>query len=273
PSRTPEFLGSGAGAFTEVVDRVVRGGHGSAASVTTYERGADRGHEWEVVNDHGVVSLVDAQAGTTRPATPDALPAGTDRLYAVPLDANGDFIGGEPPTPPPAPAELGADVVARHGEAVSSTGPDWSSYLDFLEARIQASRDAIELLGPDRAVVERERLAGLVLHHREVDVHRMRLEVAAGGEVIEEPHDVADLVRTALVVDPTGARFGLWQGREHPGCRLVNEPGALVRNDLVTAEPAAARAFYRAVFDFTLDGNDDLPDWDFTFLRRPDGHE
>lgn len=27
------------------------------------------------------------------------------------------------------------------------------------------------------------------------------------------------------------------------------------------------------MFDFTLDGNQDLPGFDFTFLRRPDGHE
>ncbi len=27
------------------------------------------------------------------------------------------------------------------------------------------------------------------------------------------------------------------------------------------------------MFDFTLDRNEDLPDFDFTFLRRPDGHE
>jgi predicted enzyme related to lactoylglutathione lyase len=27
------------------------------------------------------------------------------------------------------------------------------------------------------------------------------------------------------------------------------------------------------VFDFTLERNEDLPDLDFTFLRRPDGHE
>ncbi len=27
------------------------------------------------------------------------------------------------------------------------------------------------------------------------------------------------------------------------------------------------------MFDFTLDRNEDLPDLDFTFLRRPDGHE
>ena len=35
----------------------------------------------------------------------------------------------------------------------------------------------------------------------------------------------------------------------------------------------AARAFYVAVFDFSLDANPDLPGLDFTFLRRPDGHE
>lgn len=95
----------------------------------------------------------------------------------------------------------------------------------------------------------------------------------AGGVLLEAPHDVDGLGRAALAVDPSGARFGLWQGRAHVGCQLVNEPNTLVRNDLVTASPSAARNFFTAVFDFTLDGNDDLPDWDFTFLRRPDGHE
>lgn len=96
---------------------------------------------------------------------------------------------------------------------------------------------------------------------------------AAGGTVTEEPHDVGDLGRAALATDPAGAVFGLWQGRTFPGCRLVNEPGTLVRNDLVTGNPGPARAFYPEVFGFTLDGNPDLPDVDFTFLRRPDGHE
>ncbi|WP_433267709.1 VOC family protein [Actinosynnema sp. CS-041913] len=94
-----------------------------------------------------------------------------------------------------------------------------------------------------------------------------------GGTLLQAPHEVGDLRRAALALDPTGARFGLWQGREHPGCRLVNEPDTLVRNDLVTADANSARAFYSAAFDFTLDGNEDLPGMDFTFLRRPDGHE
>jgi len=95
----------------------------------------------------------------------------------------------------------------------------------------------------------------------------------AGGTVVEAPHDVGDLGRAALVTDATGAVVGLWQGRTFPGCQLVNEPATLVRNDLVTGSPAVAREFYVAVFGFTLDGNPDLPEFDFTFLRRPDGHE
>lgn len=51
----------------------------------------------------------------------------------------------------------------------------------------------------------------------------------------------------------------------------MNESDTLIRNDLVTAEANSARAFCTTVFDFTLDGNENLPGMDFTFLRRPDG--
>ena len=95
----------------------------------------------------------------------------------------------------------------------------------------------------------------------------------AGGTLVQPPMDVMDQGRMALARDPVGAQFGLWQGRARVGCEVVNEPGALVRNDLVTPNPEPARAFYAAVFDFTLDGNQDMPGFDFTFLRRPNGHE
>jgi len=95
----------------------------------------------------------------------------------------------------------------------------------------------------------------------------------AGGSVVVEPMDVMAQGRMAVAKDPVGAQFGLWQGGQLVGCELVNEPGALLRNDLHTPDPEPARAFYAAVFGFTLDGNPDLPEFDFTFLRRPDGHE
>ncbi len=91
--------------------------------------------------------------------------------------------------------------------------------------------------------------------------------------MIRGPLNVGDQCRTARAADPSGVLFGLWQGRSHPGCQVVNEPGSLLRNDLVTPAPGPVRDFYPAVFGFTLDGNEDLPGLGFTFLRRPDGHE
>jgi predicted enzyme related to lactoylglutathione lyase len=96
---------------------------------------------------------------------------------------------------------------------------------------------------------------------------------AAGGTVVNPPLDVLDQGRMAIVRDPAGGQFGLWQGRAHIGCERVDEPNTLVRNDLVTDQPEVARRFYATVFGFTLDGNPDLPEFDFTFLRRPDRHE
>ncbi|MFB6978919.1 VOC family protein [Streptomyces scopuliridis] len=95
----------------------------------------------------------------------------------------------------------------------------------------------------------------------------------AGGALTRGPLEIGDQGTLALAADPSGARFGLWQGRALLGCEIVNEPGSLLRNDLTSPDPGPARDFYPAVFDFTLDGNDDLPGVDFSFLRRPDGHE
>ncbi|WP_405621188.1 VOC family protein [Streptomyces sp. NBC_01508] len=94
-----------------------------------------------------------------------------------------------------------------------------------------------------------------------------------GGRLIEPPADLADHARTAVATDSVGARFGLWQGRSRLGSEIVNEPDSLIRNDLITPDPERARAFYTALFGFTPDRNKEVPELDFTFLRRPDGHE
>jgi uncharacterized protein len=95
----------------------------------------------------------------------------------------------------------------------------------------------------------------------------------AGGTVLREPEELPGYGVLVVAADTVGAPFSLWQGKEMVGCEVVNEPGALVRNDLSTGDPATAREFYTAVFDFTTDVNDELPGMDYTFLRRPDGHE
>lgn len=96
---------------------------------------------------------------------------------------------------------------------------------------------------------------------------------SAGGEVLQDTMQVMEHGRMAVFKDPTGGHFALWEAGEHIGAEIVNEPNAMLRNDLVTPQPGRAREFYAEVFGFTLDGDSQLEGADFTFLRRPDGHE
>jgi len=82
---------------------------------------------------------------------------------------------------------------------------------------------------------------------------------AAGGAVVMDPFDVMDAGRMTFVLDPTGGSFGIWQAGRHIGAQLVNEPGALVWNELHTPDIAAANAFYSAVFGWTQERFGDDP--------------
>jgi hypothetical protein len=75
----------------------------------------------------------------------------------------------------------------------------------------------------------------------------------AGGTVFVEPMDVLDVGRMAVFADPTGAAAAVWQPKRHPGAGLVNEPGALVWNELNTRDVPAAKAFYADVFGWGAD--------------------
>jgi uncharacterized protein len=63
----------------------------------------------------------------------------------------------------------------------------------------------------------------------------------AGGNVVMEPFDVLDAGRMALLTDPEGAAFCVWQAKEHKGARIVNEPGSLIFNSLKPATWTARR--------------------------------
>jgi len=70
----------------------------------------------------------------------------------------------------------------------------------------------------------------------------------AGGSVVTEPFDALDGGRIAIVADPAGAVFGVWQPGEHKGAQVVNEPSAWAMSLLQTPDPEAANEFYGAVF-------------------------
>jgi predicted enzyme related to lactoylglutathione lyase len=73
---------------------------------------------------------------------------------------------------------------------------------------------------------------------------------AAGGTVAMEPFDVMDAGRMAFVLDPSGAPVALWQAGQHIGATLVNEPGTVIWNELITDNPAAV-TFYEQVLGVT----------------------
>lgn len=76
----------------------------------------------------------------------------------------------------------------------------------------------------------------------------------AGGTVLMDAFDIGKAGRMAVVADPEGAAFNLWQPVEMIGAELVNEPGTLNFNDLNTRDPERAKAFYGSVFGWgTLD--------------------
>src|SRR5579871_2318180 len=70
----------------------------------------------------------------------------------------------------------------------------------------------------------------------------------AGGTVVAEPFDVPGAGRMAVIADPEGAAFCIWQSLGHKGAKVVNEHGSVNFNGLATRDPEGARAFYGAVF-------------------------
>lgn len=91
---------------------------------------------------------------------------------------------------------------------------------------------------------------------------------AAGGQTLMDPFDVGPSGRMLLASAPDGATFGVWQGKEHNGVEVFNEPGGLAWNDLSSRDLEAAKSFYASVFDFSYD---DLssPDMAYFLFKRP----
>ncbi len=73
-----------------------------------------------------------------------------------------------------------------------------------------------------------------------------------GAHVHAGPFDVMEAGRMAVIQDPQGAFFMLWQPKRHIGAELVNGPGLLSWNELASPDLEAAVAFYRELLGWTL---------------------
>jgi predicted enzyme related to lactoylglutathione lyase len=74
-----------------------------------------------------------------------------------------------------------------------------------------------------------------------------------GGTLVAGPFDVMEHGRMAVLKDPTGATFALWQANQHPGATRMNEPFSLVWTELLTNDTNKAKAFYTGLFGWTTE--------------------
>ena len=88
----------------------------------------------------------------------------------------------------------------------------------------------------------------------------VRRAVELGGKVVHAALDVVTAGRMAVIEDPTGAIFSVWQAREHQGLGVYGENGALCWADLQTRDREKAKKFYGGLFGWKFSpGKDKNP--------------
>jgi predicted enzyme related to lactoylglutathione lyase len=112
--------------------------------------------------------------------------------------------------------EVGAAYEMRPEERQSNIPPHWNLYVTVASADAAAAR-AKEL----------------------------------GATILAPPFDVMDVGRMAVIQDPTGATFEVWEPKLHIGAKILNEPGSLCWSELSTRDTKAAEAFYTQFFGWT----------------------
>jgi predicted enzyme related to lactoylglutathione lyase len=87
----------------------------------------------------------------------------------------------------------------------------------------------------------------------------------SGATVIFGPIDVFDAGHAAILQDPQGAVFALWQAKDHIGARIKGETGAVMWNELLTNAPEDATKFYTSLLGM---GSTKMPGpMDYTMLN------
>jgi predicted enzyme related to lactoylglutathione lyase len=89
---------------------------------------------------------------------------------------------------------------------------------------------------------------------------------ALGGTVVAGPFPVMELGSMAVLTDPTGAAFALWQAQQHPGITAFNEDNTLAWTELMTGDTGKAATFYTGLFGW---GTEKFPGgMDYTLWKR-----
>ncbi|SRR6266496_1479948 len=73
-----------------------------------------------------------------------------------------------------------------------------------------------------------------------------------GGKICAPPFDVMEHGRMAVIQDPTGTTFCIWQPMKNKGIGIAGVDGTLCWADLSTSDPATASKFYSGLFGWKI---------------------
>jgi predicted enzyme related to lactoylglutathione lyase len=79
---------------------------------------------------------------------------------------------------------------------------------------------------------------------------------AAGGTIHMQPFDVFDVGRMAVVADPAGAFFCLWQAKESIGSYVMKEPNTLSWAESGSTDVDKSKTFYTQLLGWTAEDQD-----------------
>lgn len=88
-----------------------------------------------------------------------------------------------------------------------------------------------------------------------------------GGKLLMQPFDVFDIGRMAVVQDPTGAAFCIWQEKRAKAESIAGVEGTLCWADLMTRDTARAEKFYSGLLGWTF-GKDEKDPSGYTHIKN-----
>lgn len=83
----------------------------------------------------------------------------------------------------------------------------------------------------------------------------------AGGTLMAPAMEVANLGSMAVLVDPAGAVFGVWQPGSHIGFTKYNEPGSVTWDEHHSKDFTTSTDFYTKVFGWEIEKTSDSDDF------------
>ncbi len=127
-----------------------------------------------------------------------------------------------------------------------------------------------KLLGGLYQLAERDHRMGISPHWLPyvsvASANRTAKKAQGLGASVLAPFDVMTLGRMAIIQDPQGARFAVWQAKKHGGAQIT------CWNELITTDTKAAAAFYAKLFPWKLKPSKAGDDYmEFWLGRRAQG--